>query len=330
MKKRLMFLALAAIGLAGCNGGFQKGDGGLLYRIVDDKSGPSIKAGDFVTLNFIEKNDADSLIASSYDNGQPVPLVMRKTQNKGDAISALSLLSEGDSAILKINIDSVSVKGQPRQAGLKGKYLVYNVKIEKVISKGNLSDQVFQGRCQAYMQTLGDNIKKAEPSKIKKYIADNNLKVTTTASGLNYVITTAGAGEKPAMGDTVVVNYIGKLLSGKIFDTSIKSEAQKAKMPINPMNPYKPIRFPLGTPGMIPGWNEGLQLLPKGSKATFILPSSLGYGAQGNGNAIPPFTPLVFNVELVDVIHPDPNAPKPKVMMGPQQPVQAQQRPVKK
>jgi len=98
-------------------------------------------------------------------------------------------------------------------------------------------------------------------------------------------------------------------------------------MPINPMAPFKPIRFPLGVQGMIPGWNEGLQLLAKGAKATFVLPSSLAYGEQGN-QQIPPFTPLVFDVELVDIIHPDPNAPKPKSVIPPQ-PVQGQQ-PVKK
>jgi FKBP-type peptidyl-prolyl cis-trans isomerase FkpA len=327
MKKGLIFLALAAMGLASCNGGFKKGEGGLLYNIVSDKSGPSIKEGDFLAFDYTQKNDADSVIISTFENGQPVPFVMRKPPFKGDAIAGLSLLSEGDSAIIKVNIDSVS-KGQPRQPGVKGKYMVYIIKVEKVIAKGNLSDEVFQGRCKAYMTSLGDLIKKREPVKIEKYIADNNLKVTKTASGLNYVVSKEGSGAKPAPGDTVVVNYVGKFLSGKVFDTSIKSEAIKAKIPVNPMNPYKPIRFPIGVTGMIPGWNEGLQLLTKGSKATFVIPSSLAYGEQGNG-MIQPFTPLAFDVELVDIIHPDPNAPKPKNMVPPQ-PVQAQPQPVKK
>ena len=77
---------------------------------------------------------------------------------------------------------------------------------------------------------------------------------------------------------------------------------------------------------MIKGWDEGMQLLSKGSNATLVIPSSLAYGDQGN-QQIQPFTPLIFDVELVDVIHPDPNAPKPKSVVPPQ-PVQAQ--PVKK
>ena len=82
------------------------------------------------------------------------------------------------------------------------------------------------------------------------------------------------------------------------------------------MNPYKPIRFTIGTQGMIAGWQEGLQLLNKGSKATLILPSSLAYGEQGY-QQIQPFTPLIFDIELVDIIHPNPNAPKPVNMVPP-------------
>ena len=321
MKKNLMFLTLAIIGLASCNGGFKKGKGGLLYDIVVDKSGPSVQPGDFISLNYIIKNDADSVLASSYESGNLSTQLMPKPQMKGDVISGLAYLSEGDSAIIKTNLDSLS-GGKPRQPGMKGKYMIYVVKVEKVIPKGNLSQQVFMGRCQAYVDVLTAAAKKKEPVSIKKYLAANNLKVTTTPSGLDYVITKTTSDVKPATGDTVVVNYIGKFLNGKIFDTSIKSEAIKGKLQINPMNPYKPIRFPLGTPGMIPGWNEGLLLLSKGEKATFVLPSSLAYGERGN-QAIAPFTPLVFDVELVDIVHPNPNAPKP---VAPSIPVQPQQQ----
>jgi FKBP-type peptidyl-prolyl cis-trans isomerase len=201
---------------------------------------------------------------------------------------------------------------------------VYEITVDKVISKGNLSDDVFKGRLDAYLKTQTDADRKAEPLKIKKYITDNNLKVTTTPSGLSYVITSEGTGPKPAVGDTVAVYYVGKFVSGKVFDTNIKAEAQKAKMQINPMNPYKPLRFALGITGMIQGWNEALPLLNKGTKATLILPSSLAYGEKGN-QQIPGFTPLIFDVELVDITHPNPNAPKPAAppvpLVQPQQPV---------
>jgi len=328
MKKRLMFLALAAIGLASCNG-FKKGPNGMLYNIVSDKSGPSIQPGDFISINYIIKNDADSLLQSSYELGLQSSQLMQKPRDKGDILAGLLYLSEGDSAIIKTNLDSLT-KGQKRPPGMKGKYIVYDIKVEKVIQKGNLSQEVFMGRCNAYVNGLSDKIKKQEPINIKKYIADKNLKVTTTPSGLNYVVTKQFNGPKPVAGDTVVVNYVGYFLNGKVFDTSIKSEAVKGKLQINPMNPYKPIRFPLGVQGMIAGWNEGLPLLGKGDKATFVIPSSLAYGEHGNG-AVPPFSPLVFDVELVDIVHPDPNAPKPVVppMQGPQQQIKMQAAPKK-
>jgi FKBP-type peptidyl-prolyl cis-trans isomerase FkpA len=321
MKKGLMFIALAAIGLASCNGGFNKGDGGLLYKIVDDKSGPSIKEGDFMVFNYTVKNDADSVMQTTFDKGQPQPLTMPslKGQPKGNIMSVFSLLSEGDSAIIKVNIDTMT-KGHPRPKELKGKYIVYVIKMEKVIAKGNLSDQVFQGRVQDYQKSIAEAAKTKEPGLIKKYIADNNLKVTTTPSGLNYVVTTQGSGPLPAVGDTVVVNYTGKFLNGKAFETSVKSDAVKYKLPISPMNPYKPIRFPVGVQGMIQGWNEGFLLFNKGTKATLVIPSNLAYGQQGS-QIMPPYTPLVFDVELVDIIHPNPNAPKPVQL---QPPVQSQ------
>ncbi|RYE22422.1 MAG: hypothetical protein EOP42_24440 [Sphingobacteriaceae bacterium] len=87
------------------------------------------------------------------------------------------------------------------------------------------------------------------------------------------------------------------------------------------MRKFAPIRLEVGKRAVIPGWDEGLQLLNKGSKATFIIPSSLAYGEQGNG-PIGPFSTLVFEVELKDIVHPDPNAPKkPMPQMQMQAPV---------
>ncbi|RVT98362.1 FKBP-type peptidylprolyl isomerase [Mucilaginibacter limnophilus] len=311
MKKNLMFLALAAIGLASCNGGLKEAPGGLLYEIHTDKEGPTVKEGDFISVNLIAKNDADSVLGSTYDSGRPMPSLMQKPQSKGDIYSGLALLSEGDSATIKINTDSMFKKGQPKPPGLKGKYIIYNIKVEKVIQKGKLSEQVFQGRISDYFKGLGEASKKREPAIMSKYIADNDLKVNKTASGLNYVISKKGSGPNVAVGDTAEVNYVGKLAStGKVFDTNIKEEAVKAKMN-EPMRQFAPIRIAVGEHKVIPGWDEGLQLLNKGSKATFVIPSNLAYGEQGAQNVIPPFMPLVFEVELVNIIKPNPNAPKP-------------------
>jgi FKBP-type peptidyl-prolyl cis-trans isomerase len=327
MKKNLMLLAVAAIALTSCGGGFKQGQGGMLYSIHEDKAGPTIKEGDFVAINLIAKTEGDSVLTNTYTTGRPIPAMMPKPQYKGDIYAGLMLLSEGDSATIKLNIDSMAKKGQPKPPGMKGKYILFQVKVEKVIAKGNLADNIFKGRIDEYFKGVTEQLKKAEPAKIQKYIADNNLKTTKTASGLNYEITKPGTGPTPTAGDTAVVYYTGKFLTGKVFETNVKDIAIKDKATYNPMNPYKAIRIPVGVKQVIPGWDEGLMLLNKGAKATLVVPAALAYGEQGMG-PIQPFTTLVFDVEVVDIVKPNPNAPKPVAPPMPQ--VQAQQQPVKK
>lgn len=311
---------------AGCNGGFKKGDNGLLYKIYTDAPGATIKVGDFVSVNVVAKTEGDSLLFSSYDAGRASQLLVAKPMYKGDLYTGLMMLSQGDSATLKIDADTLVKKsGQPKPLGFKGKYFVYTLKVEKVLAKGTMDDKAFQAKIGEFFKAEGDKARAAEPIKIKKYIADKNLKTIQTPSGLNYVITQAGSGDKIALGDTAVVDYTGKMMNSKekVFDTSIKEVAQKNKT-YDKMRPYQPIKIEVGKKAVIPGWDEGLQLLNKGSKATFIIPSSLAYGEQGYG-PIAPFSPLVFEVELKNIIHPDPNAPKPPVM--PQMPTMQQPAP---
>jgi FKBP-type peptidyl-prolyl cis-trans isomerase len=310
MKRKLMFLSLAAIGLASCNGGFKQGDGGLLYNIHSSKGGAKIKEGDFVSLNMVVKTDGDSILNSTYESGQPSRMAMPKPQSKGDIVAGIALLGEGDSATFKIASDSLFKGGQQRPPGFKSKYVVFQIKIEKVIAKGSLNPQVWQGRITDYIKSQGEAAKAQEPIKIKKYIADHNLKLEKTPSGLLYVITSPGTGEKPAVHDTAVVNYTGKQVNEKVFDTSIKEVATKAKLQVDPMRQYAPIRIPVGEAKVIPGWDEGLQLLNKGAKAIFIIPSDIAYKDQGIG-PIGPYTPLVFEMEMVNIVKPNPNAPKP-------------------
>jgi FKBP-type peptidyl-prolyl cis-trans isomerase FkpA len=310
MRKNLMIIAIAALGLASCKGGFKQADGGLLYNIHTDKSGANIKVGDFVSLNLILKTEGDSVLGSTYELGRPVPQIMQKEQRKGDISTGFLLLSEGDSATIKVAIDSMFKKGAPRPPGIKGKYLIYEVKIEKVIPKGTLSDVVFQGRVSEYFKAQAEAIKKQEPAKLKKFVADKKLKITTTASGLQYAITKPGSGNFPVAGDTAVVNYTGRLLDGKLFDTSVKEDAMKEKKQFDPRRKYEPIRVAVGEGKVIRGWDEGLLLLNKGAKATLVIPSELGWGEQGAPPVIGPYTPVTFDVEVIDIIKANPNAPK--------------------
>jgi FKBP-type peptidyl-prolyl cis-trans isomerase FkpA/FKBP-type peptidyl-prolyl cis-trans isomerase FklB len=121
-----------------------------------------------------------------------------------------------------------------------------------------------------------------------KFLAENAKKpvVKTTASGLQYQVLTAGEGPKPKPSDTVRVNYKGSLLDGTVFDDSSKHGG--------------PTEIPLQQ--VVPGWQEGIALMPVGSKYAFWIPAKLGYGEKGTpGGPIPPNATLVFEVELLDI-----------------------------
>jgi FKBP-type peptidyl-prolyl cis-trans isomerase FkpA len=165
MKQKLMLLAVAAIALTSCGGGFKQGQGGMLYNIHEDKSGPNVKEGDFVSVNMIAKTDSGKELNNTYTSGRPIATLMPKMQFKGDVVAAIMMLSEGDSATVKVNVDSMTKAGQPMQPGFKGKYIVFQLKVEKVISKGNLSETVFQDRVKDYFKTVTDKIKTDEPTK---------------------------------------------------------------------------------------------------------------------------------------------------------------------
>lgn len=110
--------------------------------------------------------------------------------------------------------------------------------------------------------------------------------VVTTASGLQYKILTAGTGQKPKTTDKVEVIYEGKTLDGKVFDATAKHGT-------------KSDTFSVG--GLIKGWTEALQLMPVGSKWELYIPQELAYGERGAGGDIPPYSTLIFTLELVGI-----------------------------
>jgi FKBP-type peptidyl-prolyl cis-trans isomerase FkpA len=314
MKKNLMILGLAAFAFAGCKQ-FKDGPGDLKYIIHEDKEGAAVKEGDFLAIKFIQKTEEDSILASSFDTDRPVFLAQQKASFKGDIYDGLAMLSEGDSATFKVNLDSMAAKGMPKPTNTKGKYMLFTIKVDKVIPKGKLADSAFQTKVNTYIKAEVDKAKNQEAGKISGYIASKDLKPTTTASGLQYIITKQGNGPKASVGDTVKLDYTGMFLSGKVFDTSVQSVAQKSGT-FNAQRPYEPMKVPAGVNSTIPGFDEALLLFPKGTKATIIVPSKLAYGEQGS-QAIPPYMPIVFEIEIMDIIKAKPGAVQQQPMQLP-------------
>lgn len=122
----------------------------------------------------------------------------------------------------------------------------------------------------------------------KAFLAENAKRegVVVTGSGLQYEVLTAGAGEKPGTRSVVRTHYHGTLINGEVFDSSYQ-RGEPAEFPVN---------------GVIAGWTEALQLMPVGSKWRLYVPYQLAYGEQGAGGRIGPYSTLIFDVELLDIV----------------------------
>ena len=122
----------------------------------------------------------------------------------------------------------------------------------------------------------------------QQFLAENGkrVEVKTTPSGLQYEVIKEGDGPQPTAADQVVVHYTGKLIDGTVFDSSVQRG--------------EPAVF--GLQQVIAGWTEGLQLMQEGAKYRFFIPYMLGYGESGAGRSIPPYSALIFDVELIKVM----------------------------
>lgn len=158
------------------------------------------------------------------------------------------------------------------------------------VLKGNdleMTEEEANYTAQMFLQESAAKAAMAAGEKEAGFMAENGTRegVTTTASGLQYEILTEGTGAIPKIHEKVVAHYEGKLLTGKIFDSSYK-RGQPATFPVN---------------GLIKGWQEALQIMPVGSKWRLYIPSNLGYGARGAGNDIPGNATLIFDLELIQI-----------------------------
>jgi FKBP-type peptidyl-prolyl cis-trans isomerase len=214
-----------------------------------------------------------------------VPLQVTPPSFNGDLMEGLTLLTEGDSAVFRIPVDSLLKMGNQPLPWIKsgvGQMVEYEVKVTSVRNQQQMKQQ--QDESAAKQKGIDDKI-------LQQYFAQNKIKATKTPSGLYYRITKQGTGPMAQKGQTMVMNYTGKTLDGNPFDSNVDPK----------FNHVQPFKFMLGMGQVIKGWDEGIALLKKGSKATLYIPSPLAYGAQSPSPAIPSNGILMFDVELVDI-----------------------------
>jgi FKBP-type peptidyl-prolyl cis-trans isomerase len=186
----------------------------------------------------------------------------------------------------------IAIGNSIKQTAVKVNYDSFLKGVKEAMEKKDPSMKVEEA--QAIIQkAIGDaTAKKAQDNLAegKKFLEDNGKKsgIVTTASGLQYQVIKEGTGATPKPTDTVRVDYVGTLLDGSTFDSSV-ARGQPAEFALNQV---------------IPGWTEAIQLMKVGGKSKFFIPSNLAYGENGAGGVIAPNATLIFEVDLLEIVAP--------------------------
>jgi FKBP-type peptidyl-prolyl cis-trans isomerase FkpA len=293
MKKRILisFMAIVAVALffIACNSkypGFSKTDSGIYYKFyTENKDSLKPVEGNLMTLKIrwkVKIKEKDSVLYDSKNNPKPFIVPLEKSGYKGDLYEALAMTHKGDSVSFVLKADSFFIKtahypNLPKMIDSTS-MLTFDIKVVNIQSKEQME------KAQKAEAAL---LQKAEPEKLNKYIAMNNITTKPLPSGLYFTETKAGTGKSIEKGEMIKLNYSVSLLDGK----QLFSTAQQGG----------PMAVECGKPFESKGLEEAVGLMKKGGKAKLIVPSSLAFGEQGRGQVVAPYTTLLYDVEIVDV-----------------------------
>ena len=280
-KNRVLFW-IALVTFYSCNSNeFEVHDSGLLYKIIKESESKTIlDVGDFIELELKYTTDADSILFNSKEFGRPFKMQIDEVAHRGGSFeNALLMMNPGDNYKFKIPADSfyLYTKKDYPPKGISGT-LLFDIKIIRKISVEEIEKE---------RQLFEQQMKEHEVIILEQYIHDQEIEVKPKESGLYYIEIKEGKGRFPKKGDSLIVHYTGSLLNGKIFDSSYNRD--------------KAFAFKLGAEEVIEGWEEGFSHMKKGGKALFVIPSKLAYGKEGVSTIIPPYSSLLFEVELIEV-----------------------------
>ncbi len=244
----------------------------------------------FITLSIV----AIGLNLSAQTNKSTKPPVKKPTTVAKPVVKPVVFKNNLDSACYALGL---SVASSFKSGGLNAiNYELFNKGLRDVFTQQTPSltqeqaQEAINNLFKSFSKQRDAENMKAYASIIKEgndFLAANKLKPTikTTPSGLQYEVIKEGDGASPKVSDTFIAHYTGTLLNGEKFDSSVDRGT--------------PLELPMTA--VIPGWTEGLQLMKVGSKYRFYIPYQIGYGATGNGPRIPPYSTLIFDLELIGI-----------------------------
>jgi len=314
MKKTTLLLSALTVmmlGMAACKtGGFKKTKSGLLYKIIPTGSGPVVKRGDIIKINFVHKL-RDSVLANSYDQ-MPFYAKIDSIGPVYDPQEIFGMLRKGDSAVVIRMADSLQKRqGTPLPDFIKpGDKLVLSLRVLDVFTADSVAqkDQMAEmQKAQTKQQQKFESLKGPKTKEIEDYLAKNNIKYQKAPQGTFVEIKEPGNGAQVDSGKHVEVRYTGKLFpSMKVFETNMDGGKP-------------PFDVQVGAHAVIAGWDEGLKYFKKGGKGTLYIPFYLAYGPQ-QGPGGQQFENLVFDIEVADVTdsakHPMPAMPQQQMPQG--------------
>lgn len=300
MKKSVLCMAAAAMlfaGMTSCQekspyAGYEINENGLNYQFYTQNEGDVPMIGDIIEVVFgCTVNDTNSIIPT-----MPNMFKLEEPLFPGDFFEGLAMMHKGDSASFIVNIDSTFTTffGQPSlpEEFNSTDVMRFDVKVNDFYPESEYKARMAQKAREAAaeriesMKTNHPDETAAAAQELQDYLTAQGITAEPTESGLVYVMTEEGNGEKPADGQMVKVHYTGKLLNGTVFDSSVERG--------------EPIQIPIGVGQVIPGWDEGIMLMSKGEKGVLYIPYYLAYGDRAAGPDITAFSNLIFEVELID------------------------------
>ena len=295
--KNIFYLTGIILLAAGCNNvDFQKTKGGMPYKLFASKNGKKIDTGNIVKAHVLQKIK-DSVVFSSYAS-MPVYFPVNPSQATYDISEVFLSLKEGDSVYAAQVMDTF-IKRNPeivKQTAYKnGDKITTAIKILKVFATEEEAKMDEEAGRSAFLQK--------EQAAVKDYISKKNINAQPVGKGTYVEILEPGTGADVDSGKYVTVKYKGQTFSGKVFDSNMDST----------FGHTEPMGFTVGTVGpggMIKGFDDGIQLLKKGGKGRFYIPSMLAYGPQPPSKDIKPFENLIFEVEVLDILDKAPAQPQ--------------------
>ncbi len=303
--RKISLFTLAVILLAACQQNFKKGDKGLEYKIISTGKGPKIRVGQFMQLQiaqYINNGKTDSLLNDSRANGVPIIEPFDSTSVPPEYFKILSQVKKNDSLVIRLLVDSMFAQNPSSMPPFikKGYRFITTVKVLNIFNTREQADScnVAEMKIKQVKDSVdGIKILEQDGKTLQNFFKKNNIKANKTSLGAYVEMIQPGTGMMIDTSVVVKVNYTGRTLEGKMFDSNTDS----SKGHVEPFNVNMTNDMSLGS-AVIKGWTDGLKMLNKGAKAKFYIPSPLAYGKQKVGEDIAANSILVFDIEVLDVL----------------------------